>query len=43
MTMIDDRGRIAPELRADIVRVAERGGLPLVRAGPETAPTNDFP
>jgi alpha-D-ribose 1-methylphosphonate 5-triphosphate diphosphatase len=29
---LDDRGRIAPELRADIVRVVERGGLPLVRA-----------
>ncbi len=27
-----DRGRIAPGLRADLVRVAERGGLPLVRA-----------
>jgi alpha-D-ribose 1-methylphosphonate 5-triphosphate diphosphatase len=29
---LDDRGRIAPGLRADIVRVAERGGMPLVRA-----------
>ena len=29
---LDDRGRIAPGLRADLVRVAERGGLPLVRA-----------
>jgi len=29
---LSDRGRIAPGLRADLVRVAERGGLPLVRA-----------
>ncbi|HWA46326.1 MAG TPA: alpha-D-ribose 1-methylphosphonate 5-triphosphate diphosphatase [Hypericibacter adhaerens] len=29
---LTDRGRIAPGLRADLVRVAERGGLPLVRA-----------
>jgi alpha-D-ribose 1-methylphosphonate 5-triphosphate diphosphatase len=29
---LDDRGRIAPGLRADLVRVAERGNLPLVRA-----------
>jgi alpha-D-ribose 1-methylphosphonate 5-triphosphate diphosphatase len=29
---LDDRGRIAPGLRADLVRVAERGGLPIVRA-----------
>jgi len=29
---LGDRGRIAPGLRADLVRVAERGGLPLVRA-----------
>jgi alpha-D-ribose 1-methylphosphonate 5-triphosphate diphosphatase len=29
---LDDRGRIAPGLRADLVRVAERGGLPLARA-----------
>ena len=29
---LEDRGRIAAGLRADLVRVAERGGLPLVRA-----------
>src|SRR5262245_36426390 len=29
---LDDRGRIAPGLRADLARVAERGGLPLIRS-----------
>jgi alpha-D-ribose 1-methylphosphonate 5-triphosphate diphosphatase len=29
---LDDRGRLAPGLRGDVVRVSERGGLPLVRA-----------
>ncbi len=29
---LDDRGRIAPGLRADLVRVRHAGGMPVVRS-----------